>query len=181
MLPLTPSSFWQVLMGELEASGSHQAYQTDSTWTPVIEEATRVACARFGYETVGEYLKIDRIAYSYGPAKLDNDWNLHIAIEYENNHDWLRELNKLAFIAADLRVLIAYQLSNERNAEETLRPYLKNHSSRVWKTPQPWLIVFGPHWDLLKTDEWRPYTISKSCELIPLECEKKLLGTCWDI
>lgn len=177
---LTPMSFWHALISELLCYGSRQAYQRNKSWTPVMREATKAACAKLGYETCGEYLKIDGVGYTYGPMGRDDDWDLHIAIEFENGKDWLREFNKLAFIAADLRVLIAYQLDSERNAQHLLEKYLKNHPDRVWKARQPWLIIFGPHWNLQETDAWEPYTIDAKCDLIPLECESRLLGTCWD-
>ncbi|HEX4055268.1 MAG TPA: hypothetical protein VHX86_13475 [Tepidisphaeraceae bacterium] len=167
-------------MNELLRCGSRQAYQHNKSWIPVMEETTKASCAKLGCETCGEYLKIDRVGYTYGPVGLDDDWNLHIAIEFENGKDWLREFNKLAFVAADLRVLVAYQLDSDRNAERLLKQYLKKHPGRVWKVRRPWLIIFGPHWDLLKTDAWQAHTIDDNCNLIPLECESRLLGTCWD-
>jgi hypothetical protein len=173
-------SFWHTLMKELLCHGSRQAYQDDPSWTAVIREATEVACVKLGYETCGEYLKIDRVGYSYGPSRSEDDWNLHLAIEFENGDDWLKEFNKLAFIAADLRVLIAYKLRRDRNPQDRLREYLKNHSERVWKVSQPWLIIFGPHWDLLEADVWEPYTIDAKCDLIALGCETRLRGTCWN-
>ena len=177
---VTPESFWLVLMNALLRHGSREAYQHDRSWTPVMDKITEVACRKVGYKTCGEYLKIDRVAYTYGPARRDDDWDLHLAIEFENGADWLKEFNKLAFIAADLRVLIAYQLSRVYKAQDKLREYLKNHAERVWKAPQPWLVIFGPHWDLLETDVWEPYTIDDQCDLVPLECDRQLLGTCWD-
>ena len=177
---VTPKSFWQILMDELLRYGSRYAYQGNTSRTNVMKEATEGACRKLGYETCGEYLKIDRVAYTYGPTRTDDDWDPHLAIEFENGSDWLKEFNKLAFIAADLRVLIAYQLDDDRNAQDQLRKYLKRHPDRVWKVRQPWLIIFGPHWDLLETDAWEPYTIDSQCNLLPLECDSQPRGTCWD-
>jgi hypothetical protein len=181
MLNVTPVNFWKILMTELVRWGSRDSYQNDRTWTPVIEKATREAVARFGCEPYGEYLKIDMIGYTYGPTRTDDDWHLHIAIEFENGRDWLKEFNKLAFIAADLRVLFAYQSDSGRYEQALLEEYLRKHPQRVWKVPYPWLVIFGPHWDLLPSDFWRPYTIDSKCNLIPLECETRLCGTCWDM
>ncbi|MGD0139613.1 MAG: hypothetical protein ABSD28_12100 [Tepidisphaeraceae bacterium] len=177
---VTPERFWLALMNELLRHGSRGAYQRDRSWTPVMDKVTEAACRELGYKTCGEYLKIDRTAYTYGPAQHDDDWDLHLAIEFENRPDWLKEFNKLAFIAADLRVLIAYQLRRDRKAQDKLREYLKKHPDRVWKAPQPWLVIFGPHSELLETDVWEPYTIDDQCDLVPLECETRLCGTCWD-
>jgi hypothetical protein len=179
---VTPESFWLVLKNELLRYGSRGAYQHDRSWTPVMDKVAEAACKckEFGYETYGEYPKIDRVAYTYGPTRTDDDWDLHLAIEFENGRDWLKEFNKLAFIAADLRVPIAYQLHEDRNAQEQLRKYLKKHPDRVWKVRQPWLIIFGPHWHLLETDAWEPYTLDSQCNLVPLECDHQLRGTCWD-
>jgi hypothetical protein len=77
-MTLTPLKFWQILMNELLRCGSRQAYQDNPSWTAVMKEATEAACAKLEYETWGEYLKIDRVGYTYGPWRSEDDWNLHL-------------------------------------------------------------------------------------------------------
>jgi len=116
-------------------------------WTDFIINILKKIGTDLGFEVAKEYFGID-VGYFTVDSKDRFDWNLDVAIEHENSDKtWMDEVCKLAHIAAQQKILIAYYnyLGAEESLESMLERAVERIKSRKYKTrPQSWVFIFGP-------------------------------------
>jgi hypothetical protein len=172
---ITPQSFWHCYKQQLREIGSWNKYQSNRSWTRLAKAAAIRACENLGLKTGMEYLRLDVIGYTQRTSD-PYHWDLRIAFEVENSAEWRDEFCKLSNVVADLRVLVAYELSNPPRAFDTLRHHVKCLRDRLTLTPRSkWLIILGPHWRN-STDCWNAFTISSQGKVFEMKDSQPLRG-----
>jgi hypothetical protein len=99
-----------------------------------------------------------------------SEWILEIALEHENNRDWDKELCKLCYLCANLKVIISYY-DCEHDIKELLGKRLRKlGEEKIFiYSKSKWLFVFGPSGEENYGRPFRAFCIDKN--LTPFELE----------
>lgn len=148
--PVKPAHFWTVFSEALRTDYSdpqkqvRDKYDHAKPWTLYISELTESLSGKFSCIADREYWPRIDVSYFDKAGKEWAEWALEVAIELENNENWIEELSKLLMVNAGLKVLIAYENSRER-IMELLSEFTRIHASRKYRTSNcGWLFIFGP-------------------------------------
>lgn len=105
------------------------------------------------------------------PKERQSEWTLEIALEHENKPDWDKELCKLCYLCAKLKVIISYCKFDKCDIKELLSERLRKlGEEKIFIYPESkWLFVFGPSGKSNYKKPFRAFYIDK--KLTPLELE----------
>lgn len=175
-----PITFWEAYRDQLRALGSWAAYQTSSGWTKIATEAAIEACRAFGLAVDREYLRLDVMGYHQTRPGTWYDWHLRVAFEHENGDNWNDELCKLAHVAADLRVLVAYhEYTKSEDPLPRLLSEVQRLGERIHRVPNSkWLFIFGPRQSTPERT-FIAYTFDSATQLATLRDEVPLAPGEW--
>ena len=148
---ITAESFWKYFVTEIQKDNQWSSYlvSRDRVWSDYILPVLGRVGKDLGFtaqEVSREYFRIDMCYFSVN-SNDPLDWNLEVAIEHENGRTWMEEVCKLAHLAAQKKVLIAYYdyLHAEEKLEDLVEKAVQRINSRKYKTrPQSWIFIFGP-------------------------------------
>ena len=177
MEPITAKRFYDSLKKTLKEDEARtvENYCYTKAWTDYLaDKLEKILRDEFQLKTNREYFRIDMIGWSGCKEWEDKEnnstyqkhvaykkyeknsilklnecnWNLEIAIEYENNsHDWMDEVIKLCHIKCGLKVLIAYSdMKSREQDEEKLKLAAKHMKNLTYSRPsanESFLIVLG--------------------------------------
>jgi len=173
---LTPLRFWEKYREELRKKASSEAYQSSPGWTQVAIPAATKACEALELEVYREYFLLDVGGYKSHRDGKRFGWRLHVALEHENAN-WRVELCKLAFIVADLRVLVGYHkyTADGPDPRGELQEAVDRLDDRVMRVPNSeWLFVLGPRSNDLK-HPFMPFTLNADGKVVPIDDDVPLI------
>ena len=196
----TPEAFFEAakkelprqIFDDLRKGDWSEEYHNNAVWTKMAIQSICRACGRFAEHIWahdphlpdqarttatlhgGEYLNLDIAAYDREPDESGDDhdnWRLRVVVEHENAADvWTQELNKLADVVADLRVLVIYMKIDRVDgvaAELQARvDRLRDHIKRV--PDSRWLFIVGP-WQNSTVREFLGFTLDDVGEAIAVK------------
>ena len=186
-----PETFWQEYSSQLNQAGNWAAYQNNTDWTEAvmgIDEKVGIAektCKeKFKLKISKEYYRVDMIGWRREEPDVTDNWWLDVAYEHENDNTWYRELCKLCYVAADLRVVSSYHDFSKEPVEKKLKDYLDRlGKEKILRVPDgKWLFVFGPRLVCVDVDEEQPFkafTIDEKLSVIPISGGEEVVPQRW--
>ena len=154
--------FWEKLSEAIKAYCSQSDYKNNKTLTEKMKNISDFVIYKFleenNYRHIdydpwvsNEDYRVDVVGFytaywknQQKPSKeRQSEWTLEIALEHENKHDWDKELCKLCYLCANLKVIISYYKNDIKKVlNERLR---KLGKEKIFIYPKSkWLFVFGP-------------------------------------
>lgn len=175
-----PESFWQEYSARLNQAGNWNAYQNSPTWTPEVMRVAEETCKEFGLKTSREDYRVDLIGWRREEPDVTDNWWLDIAYEHENDDTWYRELCKLCYVAADLRVISSYHDFSKEPIEKKLKGYLDRlGEEKILRVPDSkWLFVFGPRL-VCAEQPFKAFTIDEKLTVIPISGGEEVVPQRW--
>lgn len=137
-------------------------YKHNAEYTSVIIKIINEIIKKEGYSPQNEYFRIDAVGWTSHYQDMQKEaeaagidlkphlWDLKIAVEHENDkRDWSDEVMKLIHVKCPLKVVIAYNYSDERGEKEQKKldflaaQMKKIEAFSIGEQKEQYLIILG--------------------------------------